>query len=274
MSCVEWSTMADLLVERPRPEIALVTLNRPARLNALSFDLVDELHETFDTLDADNSCRVIVLTGAGRGFCAGLDLKSIAPSSRSTGAHGNRSAMLSQSRIANLIIRMRRIQQPIVAAVNGPAYGGGFALALSSDLRVASDTARFCTQFIKLGLSGCDVGVSYLLPRLVGGARAHELMLTARELGAAEAKEIGLVVDVVPAADVVDRALALAETLLNFSPFGVAMTKEVMWANLDAPSIDAAVHLENRTQILAGTGGEIEAAAAAFAEGRPPIWPT
>jgi len=162
-------------------------------------------------------------------------------------------------------LKLRRLHQPVIAAVNGPAYGGGFALALACDLRVASVSARFCSQFIKVGVGGCDIGISYTLPRLIGAARAFELMLTARVLDAAEALELGLVTDVVADGLAVDRAMELAELICSYTPFGVEMTKQVMWANLDAANLEAALHLENRTQILAGTGGEIMEAAKTFA---------
>lgn len=262
-----------VLVDRPSPEVTVLTLNRPDRLNALSFALVDELHAALDAIQRDNACRVVVLTGAGRGFCSGLDLTQIEGSSTSAGTTFPRAGMLSQSHIAALPQKLRALQQPVIAAVNGPAYGGGFALALACDLRIAAPAARFCSQFIKVGIGGCDIGISYTLPRLIGAARAFELLLTARTVDAQEAEHLGIVSQVTDDdQSVLDRALELAETICGYSPFGVVMTKEVMWANLDAPSLEAAIHLENRTQILASTGGEVEEAARAFAEKRPPRW--
>ena len=263
-----------VLVERPRPDVAVVTLNKPDRLNALSFALVDQLHAALDEVQLDNACRVIVLTGAGRGFCSGLDLTSIEGSSVSRGTSGPRGGMLSQAHIAGLPQKLRRMQQPVIAAVNGPAYGGGFALALACDLRIAAPEARFCSQFIKVGIGGCDIGISYTLPRLIGGARAFELLLTGRVVDADEALRLGVVTEVTsPEQPVLDRALELAALICGYAPFGVVMTKEVMWANLDAPSLEAAIQLENRTQILAATGGEVMEAAAAFREKRAPRWP-
>lgn len=257
-------------VERPRPDVALVTLDRPRVLNALSWALVDRLHDVFDELGGDTTCRVIVLTGAGRAFSSGLDLADSGGASTAAGTRGPRAGMLSQERIADLPLKMRGLPQPIIAAVGGVAYGGGFALALASDLRVAGPDARFCTQFIKVGVSGCDIGISYTLPRAIGAARAFELILTARRVDAQEAARIGLVSEV--AGDPVARALELADVICGHSPFGVVMTKEVMWANLDAAGLEQAIALENRTQILASTGGEIAEAAAAFMEKRPPDW--
>lgn len=265
--------MAILEIEHPEPAITVLRLNRPETLNALSWALVDALHDALDTVDADTACRVVVLTGTGRGFCSGLDLATAGEgASRAQGRRGVAAGFASQKAIASLYPRMRRIPQPIIAAVNGPAYGGGFALALASDLRLASNRAQFCTQFIKLGLSGCDVGVSYLLPKLVGGSKAHELMLTARTLSSEEARRLGLVVDVVTGDELMTSALDLARHLCRFSPFGLAQTKEVMWANLDAPSLEHAIHMENRTQILASSSGEVAEAAAAFFEKREPRW--
>ena len=262
--------MSQIGVQRPHPEITLLTLNRPEKLNALSFDVVEELHAALDEIGTDNSSRVVVLTGAGRGFCSGLDLTAIGPSPAAAGLEGPRSGLRSQERIAELPLKLRRLHQPVIAAVNGPAYGGGFALALACDLRVASASASFCSQFIKVGVGGCDIGMSYTLPRLIGAARAFELMLTARVVDVAEALELGVVTDVVDDGLVVDRAMELAELICGYTPFGVEMTKQVMWANLDVASFELALHLENRTQILAGTGGEIMEAAAAFAERKTP----
>jgi enoyl-CoA hydratase len=264
--------MGQIELVRPGSDIAVLTLARPEKLNALTFDLVEDLHAALDEVNADNSCRVVVLTGAGRGFCSGLDLTAIGPSPVARGTTGPRSGIRSQERIADLPAKLRRLRQPVIAAVNGAAYGGGFALALACDLRVASESARFCSQFVKVGVGGCDIGMSYTLPRLIGAARAFELMLTARVVDATEALTLGLVTEVVADGGAVDRALELAELLCRYSPFGVEMTKQVMWANLDAPSLEMALHIENRTQLLAGTGGEIMEAAAAFTEGRGPVW--
>ena len=257
-------------VTKPRDEVAIVTLNRPDVLNALSWQLVDDLHDVLDTLQRDNACRVVVLTGAGRGFCSGLDLSDVGGSSTSKGTRGPRAGMLSQEHIAELPIKLRRLQQPVIAAVNGVAYGGGMALAMACDLRVAGESARFCTQFIKVGIGGCDIGISYTLPKAIGASRAFELILTARRVEAEEAARIGIVAEV--AADPVARALELADVLCDYSPFGVVVTKQVLWANLDAASLEQAIHLENRNQILASTGGEMVEAATAFMEKRAPDW--
>src|SRR5436305_13460647 len=207
--------MNTITIERLAPAVALLTLNRPDKLNAITFELVDELHDALDELDRDNTCRVVVLTGAGRGFCSGLDLKSIGPSSMSTGLTGAAAGMRSQEHIAGLVPHLRRIRQPVIAAINGAAYGGGLALACACDIRIAAESARMCVQFIKVGIGGCDIGISYTLPRLIGVSRAHELILTARVIDAAEAERIGLASRVVPDGDALPVALEIADTICS-----------------------------------------------------------
>jgi enoyl-CoA hydratase len=160
----------------------------------------------------------------------------------------------------------------VIAAVNGPAAGGGLALALAADTRVCSESARFNAAFVRLGISGCDVGVSYLLPRTVGPTVAFEMMLTGRLIDATEARRVGLVLDVVPDGTVVDAALEIAKRILANSPFAVRMTKQVMWTNLDAADLDAAIQLENRTQILCAHTKDHHEAVAAFVERRPAMF--
>jgi enoyl-CoA hydratase/carnithine racemase len=255
--------MPHLELTYPRPDVAVLTLNRPEKLNALNYELVEELHAALDELGANNDCRVVVLTGAGRGFCSGLDLNDPSPPQAGGGTEFPRSGMRWQERIANLTARIHRLRQPVIAAVNGPAYGGGFGIALACDIRLASESARFCTQFIKLGLGGCDIGVSYTLPRIVGAGQAFDLILTARVVDADEALRLGIVSRL--SGSVLDDALAIAETLCGYGKFGVESTKQVIWANLEASSLEAALHVENRSQILASTSGEmLEAANAAF----------
>jgi enoyl-CoA hydratase len=175
-----------------------------------------------------------------------------------------RSGMRWQERIADLTARIHRLRQPVIAAVNGPAYGGGFGIALACDIRIASESARFCTQFIKLGLGGCDIGVSYTLPRIIGAGPAFDLILTARVVDADEALRLGIVSRLSQESSVVDDALAIAETLCSYGKFGVESTKQVLWANLDASSLESALHLENRSQILSSTSGDMVEASAAF----------
>ena len=198
------------LVEVTKPElhITVVRLNRPDRLNAISFELVTELHDTFDSIASDIDCKVVIFTGAGRAFCAGLDLKDFGTPPK-PGEHRHMSAGVdAQTFMSNLTVRMRDLPQVIIAAVNGPAFGGGLALACAADIRVASDSAKFCSAFIRTGLSGTDIGITYLLPRLIGNANAFDLILTGRDIDAAEALRMGLVSRVV--ADSELEALALS----------------------------------------------------------------
>jgi enoyl-CoA hydratase len=259
-----------VLVDDIGDGITKVELNRPDRLNAMNYDLVQGLHDAFDELAADHACRVIVLTGAGRGFCAGLDLSEGASPPATKGLGRAQAGMTVQKLIAGLIPKMRALPQPIVAAINGPASGGGLALALGSDVRIAASSARFNVAFIRVGLSGCDIGVSWLLPRLVGASRAFELLLTGRFVDAAEADRIGLVSRVVSDGEVVGAARATAELIVANSPFGVRMTKEVMWSQLEIGSLQAGIDLENRTQVLSSFTGDLTEAMAAFVEKRPP----
>ena len=262
--------MTTVRLETIRPGIALITLDRPERLNAMSSELLADLHTRLDEVAADPSCRVVVLTGAGRGFCAGLDLKDVPSAPLSEGLGRTQAGMATQQYIASLIPKLRGLRQPVIAAVNGAAAGGGLALALGSDIRIAASSARFNVAFVRVGLSGCDIGVSWLLPRLIGASRAYELMLTGRIIDAAEADHIGLVTRVVADDALLDAALETAEQIVANSPFGVWMTKEVMWSNLETGSLHAGIDLENRTQILASTTGDMAEAMAAFLEKRAP----
>ncbi len=262
--------MPAVLVDSPRPGITRLTLNRPEKLNAMTGDLVRELHHALDDVAADPDCRVVVLTGAGRGFCAGLDLGGYGEAPGSTGVGRPQAGLAVQKHIASLIPHLRSLPQPVIAAVNGPATGGGFALVLGSDIRIAAASARFNAAFIRIGLSACDIGTSWLLPRLIGAARAQELMLTGRIFDAAEAARIGLVIDVVADEDLLEAAYAKAEQIMLNTPFGVAMTKEGMWSALEIPGMQAAIDLENRQQIMISFTADHQEAMRAFLEKRPP----
>src|SRR5215207_4546250 len=262
--------MADIELDTPRPGVTRITLNRPERLNAMTTGLVQGLHEALDRAAVDNDCRVVVLTGAGRGFCAGLDLTGYGAAPDTAGLGPTQAGFAVQKHIARLIPHMRSLPQPVIAAVNGPAAGGGFALVLGSDIRIAATTARFNAAFIRIGLSACDIGTSWLLPRLVGAARAQELMLTGRIFDADEAYRIGLVTDLVDDDALLDTAYAKADEIMRNTPFGVALTKEGMWSALEIPGMQAAIDLENRQQIMASATADHREAMQAFLEKRPP----
>jgi enoyl-CoA hydratase len=262
--------MADVDISYPQDAIAQITLNRPDKLNAMTSEMVELLHESLSSVGRDREVRVVILTGAGRGFCAGLDLGGYgeAPGYEWKGSVERGFAV--QKHIASLIPRLRSLPQPVIAAVNGPAAGGGFALVLGSDIRIAATTARFNAAFIRIGLSACDIGTSWLLPRLIGAARAQELMLTGRLFDAEEALRIGLLVDVVPNEVLLDAALAKAEEIRLNTPLGVALTKEGMWSALEIPGLQAAIDLENRQQIMASFSDDAREMRRAKSEGRPP----
>lgn len=246
----------DILVDRTHPGVALVTLNRPDRLNALTSEMLAHLYELLEMLGHDETCRAIVVTGAGRGFCAGDDLRDWHPPDWVPGAVGPfHRNMYQQKYVAQLVPRMRATPQPIIAAVNGPAAGAGYALALGADLRVAADSALFADAFVKIGASGAEMGLSWLLQRIVGATRAAELVLTGRPVDGKEAADIGLVLATVPDGNVVDAAFALADRIIENTPLGTWMGKATLWSNLEISSVEAAIDLESRTQVL-GLGTE------------------
>jgi len=241
----------DVLLHRPEPEVAVVTLNRPDRLNALTAEMLAHLYDVLAAVGRDHTCRVVVVTGAGRGFCAGDDLRDYRPPSwvpEDVGPlHAN---MYQQKYVAEMVPRLRALPQPVIAAVNGPAAGAGYALALGADLRLASASAAFVDAFVKIGASGAEMGLSWLLQRIVGATRAAELVLTGRRVEAEEARRIGLVLDVVPDGAVLDAAIDLARLIVANSPMGTWMGKATLWSNLEIGSLEAAIDLEARTQIL------------------------
>lgn len=241
------------------PHISVIRLNRPERLNALTFELTGELHDALDRVADDSDCKVVVLTGAGRGFCAGLDLKDFGVPPGPDGHRHVNSAIDGQTFMSNLTVHMRDLPQVIVAAVNGPAYGGGLALACAADIRVASDSARFCSAFIRTGLSGTDIGITYLLPRLIGNARAFDLILTGRDIDAAEALQMGLVSRVVPDEALEELALGYARQMSAYTKSGLRTTKEVLWHNTEAPSLASALALEIRNQNLLQHAPDVQA---------------
>lgn len=259
-----------VVLQRVRPQVALVRLHRPERRNAMNAPLLRGLYDALGTLRDDRDCRVVVITGDGPGFCAGLDLAEGVAMEGNDELGPARAGMRVQQYIAALIPTLRAQPQPVIAAVNGAASGGGLALALGSDIRVAGASARFNVAFVKVGLSACDIGTSWILPRLIGASRAYELMLTGRFADATEAERIGLVTKVVPDGDLLDAALEEAELILANGPFGVRMTKEVMWSQLEIGSLQAGIDLENRTQVLSSFAGDMQEAMAAFLEKRPP----
>jgi enoyl-CoA hydratase len=262
--------VADLvLLDRPAPHVARLTLNRPDQLNAMTADLCGALHDTLGAVSSDRSCRVVILTGAGRGFCAGLDLHGYGAAPGNDGSDEPRDRLANQQHMSTAILALRALPQPVIAAVNGPAAGFGLALALGADIRYAGETAVFRAAFLNIGVSNCDMGTSWLLPRLIGASRSHELMLTGRRVNADEALRIGLVSDVVPAERLADRALEGATQIAAMAPWAVRLTKQGIWTALEIPSERAAIEYEDRQQIMATFGRALPEAVGAFLEKRP-----
>jgi enoyl-CoA hydratase len=258
-----------LLVEEPAPSVRLLTMNRPEELNAMNAELCEALHAALRDLAADRSCRAVVLTGAGRGFCAGLDLRGYGLAPGNAGNEEARDRLANQQHMSTLVLALRALPQPVIAAVNGPAAGFGLALALGSDIRFASAQAVFRVAFVNIGVSNCDMGTSWLLPRLIGASRAHELMLTGRRFDAEEASRIGLVADVVDGEQLHERALGAAQQIAALAPWAVRLTKQGMWSALEISSERAAVEYEDRQQIMSIFGTAVPEAVAAFLEKRP-----
>ena len=248
-----------------------LTLDRPASLNAMSRTLIRELHDFFWKLHDDRDTRVLVIRGSGRAFCAGLDLKEQGQDGED-GAGSVQSGLRGQRQVSEIVMLMRRAPQPIIAAVHGPACGGGFAIALAADVRIAGESARMNAAFIRIGLSACDVGVSYFLPRIVGASVASELLLTGNFIDAARAERVGLVSRVVPDAELESAARAMAEDMLRNSPIGLRLTKECLKLSIDAPSLEAAVAMEDRNQILAAQTNDFREGITAFLQKRPPSY--
>lgn len=263
--------MANVTVEA-RSHVRIVRLNRPECLNAMSIDLCLELEAALRGVGDDNECRVVVLTGAGRGFCSGLDLRDQSMIPNIDGLTVPRIGPRAIRIYSRVIPVMRHLPQPIIAAVNGAAYGGGMCLTLAADIRIAAESAVFNSTGIVNGLTSTELGASWLLPRLVGTAHASDILLTGRRIDAAEALRMGLVSRVTADDAILDSALEIAEGMCAFSPYGLHMTKQVIWANLETASLDAAIELEDRNQIMLGMTDNLPEAITAYTEKRAPVY--
>jgi enoyl-CoA hydratase len=260
-----------ILVDKPRPHTTLITLNRPDRMNSMSFEQMAPLHAAFATVAADNDTTCVVITGTGNGFCSGADTGRSEPPPNIDGLSMSRIASRAMSLLADLVPAMQRMPQPVICAVNGAAIGGGFCLTLGADIRLASESAYFRAAGINNGLTATELGLSFLLPRAIGSSRAFEIMLSGRDVDAHEAAAMGLVSRVVPDNDLVSEALDLADRINGWSAQGVALTKRVMWAGLETASLRAAIELESHTQLFVRmTTQNFEEATRARREGRPP----
>lgn len=273
MSTASQSGSEFVLVERPRPQVALITLNRPERMNSMAFDVMVPLRDVLAQISYDNAVRVVVLTGAGRGFSSGADHKSAGSVPHVAGLTRPSFGLRSMELLDDIILSLRRLHQPVIAAVNGAAIGGGLCLALAADIRVAAAGAYFRAAGINNGLTASELGLSYLLPRAIGASRAFEIMLTGRDVDAAEAERIGLVSRVVEPADLLDTCYDLAERIAGFSRPGTELTKRTLWSGLDAGSLEGHMQAEGLGQLYVRLlTSNFEEAVAARAEKRPPVF--
>lgn len=265
--------------------IGIITLNRPERLNALSLQMVEDLNEILDHLMINLDCRVVIIKGAGRAFCSGLDLKEamILQKKKIPEEYKKfyyldvpelaKAKIYYEWRLSHIITKMRKINQPIIAMIHGPAVGGGIAFTMAADIRIAGESARFNIGFINIGLSSSDIGSSYFLPRLIGLSRAAEIMYSGRFFEANEAEKIGYVLKVVPDDKLLDSAFELAEEMLNKSPLGLRMTKEAINLSLDCPSLETIIQIENRTQMICAASNDVLTAVQAKLEKKEPEFP-
>jgi enoyl-CoA hydratase len=260
-----------VLIDQPRPSVTLITLNRPERMNAMAFDVMIPLREAFEEVSRDNGTRVIVLTGAGNGCGSAADLEGPGRIPSLEGLTIPSIARRSMELLDDVIMAVRMAHQPVIGAINGPAIGGGFCLSLATDIRLASDTAYFRAAGINNGLTASELGLSYLLPRAIGASRAFDIMLSGRDVDAAEAERIGLVSRTVPGDKLLDTCFDLAEKIAAFSRVGVELTKRMLWSSLDAGSLQSHMEYEGQAQLFVRlTTRNFEEAIQARKESRPP----
>jgi enoyl-CoA hydratase len=263
--------MPFVFVETPRPQVALITLNRPERMNAMAFDVMIPLREALERVSLDNDIRVVVLTGAGHGFCSGADLEDPGVMPNIDGLTVTSIARRAMELLDDVIHAIRRMHQPVIAAINGAAIGGGFCLSCATDVRIASDAAYFRAAGINNGLTASELGISYLLPRVVGSGRAFDIMLSGRDVDANEAERIGLVSQVVPGDQLLDSCYEYAERIIGYSRPGIEITKRMLWASLDAGSFASHMDHEGIAQLYVRlTTQNFEEAVRARKEGRTP----
>ena len=271
-------------VEEREDGISIIKFNRPESLNAISFELTEEMLDYLKSIENNLAIRVLILTGEGRGFSSGLDLKesqiALKPLKKIPEEYHRfeylltkdkvKRSILAQKMLSEVMILLRKIPQPVIAAVNGVAYGGGLGFALAADIRLAGDSAKFCNAFINIGVSGADMGSSYWLPRLIGFSRAAEFMYTGRVMDAKEADKIGLVTRVVADETLLEEATNLAQQILGKSPMGIRFTKDALNANIDAQSLEVAIKLENRSQVICLSTKDLLEGVFSFLEKREP----
>jgi enoyl-CoA hydratase/carnithine racemase len=267
MKCLDIPYQTVDLAERA-PGVVVVTLNRPDRYNAMTATMFDELESSATALDDEDDLRVVIMTGAGKAFCAGYDLTDAEELPRL----GAMKMLALQERAARALLAVRSMRVPVIAAVNGPAAGGGLSLALAADIRLAAPQATFNAAFVRIGLSAGDLGASWLLTRLIGPAATSEICFTGRLVAADEALTLGLVNSVSAPAGLFDDALALAQAIVANSPGGVQLSKRALQANMETASYAAALELENRGQALLTRTEDMPEALAAVKGKRAPVF--
>jgi enoyl-CoA hydratase/carnithine racemase len=255
-----------LSLTSPADGVAMITLNRPDRLNAMTVTMFAELEAVARELADDRELRVVILTGAGAGFCAGFDLDD----AEGLAALSPLGMLERQDRAVRSLVAVRSIPVPVIAAVNGAAAGGGLALSLMADIRLGSPTAKFNAGFARIGLSAGDLGVSWLLPRLIGPAHAAEMAYSGRTVAAPEAERLGLLNEITEPDDLLERTWAMARQICNNSPGGIRLSKRALQANMEIDSFAAALELESRGQALLTRCADMPEALAAFREKRAP----
>lgn len=266
--------MEHVLLDRPAPGIAQVTMNLPERMNSMAFDVMVPLRDLLREISDDNDVRAVVLTGAGRGFCSGADQSGERGRMPNTaGLSAATVALRAMELLEDVVLTLRAMHQPVIAAVNGPAIGGGLCLALACDIRVAAEGAFFRAAGINNGLTASELGLSYLLPRAIGSSRAFEIMLTGRDVDAAEAERIGLVSRVVGPDEVVPAAVEMGSRIARWSRPGVELTKRTLWSGLDAASLTQHMNQEGLGQLYVRLLTQnFEEAVEARHEGRDPVF--
>ena len=265
--------MAFVLIDKPHPHVSLITLNRPERMNAMAFDVMIPFRQALEEVSLDNDCRVAVITGAGHGFCSGADLEDSGVVPHIGGLTKTTIARRALELLDDVILTVRKMHQPVIAAINGPAIGGGFCLSLAADIRIASDTALFRAAGINNGLTSTELGISYLLPRAIGSSRAFEIMLSGRDVGSSEALSMGLVSQVVPGDSLLPVCYELADRIIGYSRIGVECTKRLLWSALDASSLSAHMDHEGHAQLYVRlTTENFEEAIRARKEKRTPVY--
>ena len=263
--------MSYVLVEYPREGVCLITLNRPEHMNAMAFEVMVPLREALEEVGFNNDIRVVILTGAGDGFCAGADLEDPGWLDIFNGLTVPGIARRAMRILEDVVRTINNLPQPVIGAVNGAAIGGGFCLAMATDIRIASEKAYFRPAGINNGLTSAELGLSYLLPRAIGTSRAFEIMLTGRDVDALEAADSGIVSRTVHPEQLLEECYAMAERIIGFSQLGVEMSKQMLWAGVDAGSLHTHMNHEGHAQLFVRmTTQNFEEAIRARKEGRKP----